>query len=49
MMVQLNEEDDRFVWNLSSNGLFTVKSMYEDLMCDHTPFRENTFGRLRFR
>lgn len=38
MLVQLSEEDDRFVWNLTTNGLFTVKSMYEDLMCDHTPF-----------
>jgi hypothetical protein len=37
MMVHLNGEDDRFV-NLTPNGLFTVKSMYEDLMCDHTPF-----------
>jgi hypothetical protein len=38
MMVTLNEEDDCFIWRLTSNGLFTVKSMYEDLMCDHTPF-----------
>lgn len=38
MMVNLNDEDDRFVWNLTSNGLFIVKSMYEDLMCDYTPF-----------
>jgi hypothetical protein len=37
-MVHLNDDEDRFVWNLTSNGLFTVKSMYEDIMCDHTPF-----------
>jgi uncharacterized protein Usg len=36
MLVTLNEENDRFVWNLTSNGLFTVKSMYEDIMSDHT-------------
>jgi hypothetical protein len=38
MMVILNNEDDRFVWKLTSNGVFTVKSMYEDLMSDHAPF-----------
>jgi hypothetical protein len=38
MMVNLNEHDDRFVWNLTTNGLFTVKLMHEDLICDHTPF-----------
>jgi hypothetical protein len=38
MMVHLNEEKDLFVWNFTPNGLFTIKSMYEDLMSDHTPF-----------
>jgi hypothetical protein len=38
MRIHLSDENDRFVWNLSTNGLFTVKSMYEDLMNDHTPF-----------
>jgi hypothetical protein len=38
MRVHLNEETDRFVWSLTTNGLFTVKSMYEDLMNNHTPF-----------
>jgi hypothetical protein len=39
MAVNLNEENDRFVWSLATNGLFTVKyPMYEDLMNDHTPF-----------
>jgi hypothetical protein len=38
LMVNLNGENDRFVWNLTSNGLFTVKYMYEDLINDHTPF-----------
>jgi hypothetical protein len=36
--INLNEDNDRFVWDLTSTGLFTVKSMYEDLMNDHTPF-----------
>ena len=38
MMVQLNDELDRFVWNPTASGIFSVKSMYEDLMNVHTPF-----------
>jgi hypothetical protein len=38
MMVHLTNETDRFVWGLTANGLFTVKSMYEDLMNGHTPY-----------
>jgi hypothetical protein len=48
MTINFNEEKYHFVWNLSSNGLFTVKSMYEDLMSDHTPFSENISGKLKF-
>jgi hypothetical protein len=38
MRVNLNDENDRFVWALTTNDLFTVKSMYEDHMNDHTPY-----------
>ena len=38
MLVQLNGDSDRFVWKLTSSGIFSVKSMYEDLMNDHTPY-----------
>lgn len=38
MRFNLNDEQDHFVWGLTSNGKFTVKSMYEDLMSDHTPY-----------
>ena len=38
MTVNLNDEHDRFVWELTTNGKFTVKYMYEDLMSDHTPY-----------
>jgi hypothetical protein len=38
MSVNLNNEQDRFVWGLTTNGKFTVKSLYEDLMSDHTPY-----------
>jgi hypothetical protein len=32
MEVQLSENDDTFHWNLTQSGLFTVKSMYLDLL-----------------
>jgi GH15 family glucan-1,4-alpha-glucosidase len=38
MMINLNDKTGRFVWRLTTNDLFTVKSMYEDLMSDHAPF-----------
>ena len=38
MMVELNDEPDRFMWKPTTSGIFSIKSMYEDLMNDHTPF-----------
>ena len=35
MQVTLTNEPDVFWWNLTTNGVFTVKSMYEDWMNDH--------------
>jgi hypothetical protein len=35
MEVQLSTESDRFVWNLTTAGVFSVKSMYLDYMDDH--------------
>ena len=35
MEVSLSNEPDRFVWNLTASGIFSVKSMYEDLMNGH--------------
>ena len=36
MDVQISNEQDVFVWNLTSTGTFTVKSMYLDLLNGHT-------------
>jgi hypothetical protein len=36
--VNLVQEPDTFVWKLTNFGLFTVKSMYLDLMNEHTRF-----------
>ena len=47
MMVQLSEVPDRFVWKLTTNGLFSVKSMYEDLMNDHTPYLRKYLWKLK--
>jgi hypothetical protein len=38
MRIHLNEDQDKFVWNLTTNGLFTVKSLYMDEMNGHTRF-----------
>jgi hypothetical protein len=38
MRVNLSKDNDRFVWDLTFTWLFTVKSMYEDLLNDHTHF-----------
>jgi hypothetical protein len=46
-MVQLNEESDKFVWNLRVLGIFTVKSMYEDLMNSHNQFPSKYLWKLK--
>jgi hypothetical protein len=38
MPIQLNNEKDEFIWGLTTNGIFTVKSMYLDLLDDDTIF-----------
>ena len=38
MDIRLTDREDTFVWKLTTNGVFTVKSMYEDLMNGHTRF-----------
>jgi hypothetical protein len=47
MSVQLSDEPDKFIWNLTTNGLFTVKSMYKDLMNVHTTFLRKYLWRLK--
>ena len=32
MNVVLTEDDDLFVWKLTTSGVFTVKSLYTDMM-----------------
>ena len=47
MMVNLTDDSDRFVWKLTTTGLFTIKSMYEDLMNDHTPYLRKYLWKLK--
>jgi exonuclease III len=47
MMVVLNHETDRFVWKLTTNGLFSVKSFYEDLMNEHTPYTRKYLWKMK--
>ena len=47
MNVNLNEDPDMFVWRATTNGVFTVKSMYEDLMNGHTRFLRKYLWKLK--
>jgi hypothetical protein len=47
ILVQLNDEPDRFVWKLTKSGIFTVKSMYEDLMNYHEHFPTKYLWKLK--
>jgi hypothetical protein len=47
MTISLVNEQDKFVWNLTTSGIFTVKSMYEDLMNDHTPCLRKYLWKLK--
>ena len=38
MDINLTNTQDEFVWGLTSPGLFTVKSMYLDLLNGHTQY-----------
>jgi hypothetical protein len=47
MTVNLVDEQDKFVWKLTTSGVFSVKSMYEDLMNDHTPYLRKYLWKLK--
>jgi hypothetical protein len=47
MMVQLNNDKDQFVWQLTESGLFSVKSMYLDLMNGHTRFLRKYLWKIK--
>jgi hypothetical protein len=47
MDVNLTDQPDSFCWKLTPNGLFTVKSMYEDLMNGHTRYLRTYLWKLK--
>ena len=47
MRVNLIKEEDRFKWTLTSNGAFTVKSYYEDLVNGHTRYLRKYLWKLK--
>jgi hypothetical protein len=47
MNVNLNDEPDRFKWNLTTTGIFTVKSVYADIMNGHTVFLKKYLWKIK--
>ena len=45
--VNLSQEQDVFVWKLTTTGRFTVKSMYLDLLNSHTRFPWKYIWRMK--
>jgi hypothetical protein len=45
ILVQLTDQEDTFKWNLTTSGIFSVKTMYTDLLNDHTVFSKSIFER----
>ena len=47
MRVTLVDEPDKFRWSLTLNGVFTVKSYYEDLLNGHTRYLRKYLWKLK--
>jgi hypothetical protein len=47
LSINLNDEEDKFVWKLSDSGSFSVKSMYTDLMNGHTVYLKKYIWKLK--
>jgi hypothetical protein len=45
--VNLTEDPDVFVWKLTTNGVFSVKSMYTDMMNGHTVFLRKYLWKIK--
>jgi hypothetical protein len=48
MRVQLTNNEDIFKWYLATSGYFIVRSMYGDLLNDHTAYLTDLLQRLAF-
>ena len=47
MDVRISNEKDVFVWNLTPSGIFTVKSMYLDLLNGHTRYLRKYIWKIK--
>jgi hypothetical protein len=47
MGVELSNDSDKFVWKLNESGVFTIKSMYLNLMQGHTVFLRKYLRKLK--
>jgi hypothetical protein len=47
MTVNLSNRQDKFVWKLTKSGVFTVKSMYVDLMNEDVQFLHKFLWKLK--
>jgi hypothetical protein len=47
IQVQLNDQPDSFVWNLTQSGVFTVKSMYLEMINDGTKFLRKYIWKMK--
>jgi hypothetical protein len=47
MHVQLSDEPDKFIWNLTVSRNFLVKSLYADFMNGHTVFLKKYIWKLK--
>ena len=47
MDINLNEENDEFVWDLTASGVFSVKSMYLDYLNGHTVFLRKYIWKMK--
>jgi hypothetical protein len=47
LSINLNDEEDKFVWKLSDSGSFSVKSMYTDIMNGHTVYLKKYIWKLK--
>jgi hypothetical protein len=45
--INLSDEPDSFKWNLTTTGIFSVKSMYADYMNGHTVFLKKYLWKIK--
>jgi hypothetical protein len=47
MTITLTSESDKFIWRLTDSGIFSVKSMYLDLMNGHIVYLMKYLWKLK--